>query len=141
LLSNSLRFVYIKLIKQQHKQQLPMTISITFLTVYIAIGAYIFNNLEKWSLIESAYFSFITLATIGFGDLVPGSNNKTTSLILACVYIIIGLAVLSMVFNLMEQEIMNNIHWLALKINIIIINKKKSKQTKKLKRNKQNKQV
>ena len=114
--------MYIKLIKQQqqqYKQQLPMTISISFLTVYIAIGAYLFNNLEKWSLIESAYFSFITLATIGFGDLVPGSNNKATSLILACVYIIIGLAVLTMVFNLMEQEIMNNIHWLALKINII----------------------
>ena len=38
--------MYIKLIKQQHKQQLPMTISISFLTVYIAVGAYIFNNLE-----------------------------------------------------------------------------------------------
>ena len=118
--------MYIKLIKQQHKQQLPMTISISFLTVYIAVGAYIFNNLEKWSLIESAYFSFITLSTIGFGDLVPGSKNKTTSLILACVYIIIGLAVLSMVFNLMEQELMNNIHWLALKINIITNKKKKN---------------
>ena len=86
-------------------------------------------KLRAKNFISKIYFSFISLATIGFGDLVPDSNNKTTnttSLILACVYIIIGLAVLSMVFNLMEQEIMKNIHWLALKINIIINKKKKN---------------
>ena len=34
-----------------------------------------FGYFEGWSPIEGAYFSFITLSTIGFGDFVPGSSG------------------------------------------------------------------
>ena len=104
------------------KQHVPMTISITFLTVYLLISAFLFNSLEKWSLIQSAYFSYVTIATIGFGDLSP-----QLSIISACVYIMFGLAVLSMVFNLVEKEILSNFRWLSKKINIKINNNNKSK--------------
>jgi len=36
------------------------------------LGATIFSAWENWSFLEGAYFSFITLTTIGFGDFVPG---------------------------------------------------------------------
>ena len=36
------------------------------------IGALLFQRLEGWPLSDSAYFCFITLSTIGFGDFVPG---------------------------------------------------------------------
>ena len=38
------------------------------------LGALIFGYFESWSPMEGAYFSFITLSTIGFGDFVPGSE-------------------------------------------------------------------
>jgi hypothetical protein len=43
--------------------------------VYIVAGAVLYNKWEvDWSLTAATYFSFITLSTIGFGDLVPGKQ-------------------------------------------------------------------
>jgi hypothetical protein len=36
---------------------------------------YMFQDWEGWSLLDSSYFCFITLTTIGFGDLVPDQKN------------------------------------------------------------------
>ena len=38
---------------------------------YTAIGGVIFRYFEGWSYFEAFYFSFITMATVGFGDIVP----------------------------------------------------------------------
>lgn len=43
----------------------PLTIAILIFCCYIALGTFIFKYLEGWSHIESSYFSFITMATIG----------------------------------------------------------------------------
>lgn len=41
----------------------------SFLVIsYIVGGAYLFSNWEGWGMLDSAYFCFITLTTIGFGD-------------------------------------------------------------------------
>ena len=41
---------------------------------YIVLGAILYMQLENWSLEDSIYFCFITLTTIGLGDLVPGQK-------------------------------------------------------------------
>jgi hypothetical protein len=46
------------------------------LTVYICLGAAVFAAWEEWSFLDGAYFCFVTLSTIGFGDLVPGKSLK-----------------------------------------------------------------
>ncbi len=33
-----------------------------------------FKNWEGWSFVQAAYFSFITLTTVGFGDLTPDAS-------------------------------------------------------------------
>lgn len=40
---------------------------------YILLGAALFANWEKWDLLDGSYFCFISLSSIGFGDIVPGS--------------------------------------------------------------------
>lgn len=55
---------------------IPITITCIVLIVYILIGAGIFGAYEKdWSLTDGTYFSFVTISTIGFGDLVPGKDG------------------------------------------------------------------
>ena len=54
--------------KIEEKQQIriPLAIAITILAAYNSIGALVFNRTEAdWSKTQAAYFSFITMATIG----------------------------------------------------------------------------
>ena len=41
---------------------------------FIWITAVLFSYIEAWEYIDSVYFSFITLSTIGFGDFVPSES-------------------------------------------------------------------
>lgn len=41
---------------------------------YIMLGALLFKSWEGWDLLDSSYFCFISLSSIGFGDLVPGES-------------------------------------------------------------------
>ena len=41
--------------------------------VFIFIPAVAIKFIEDWSYLDSVYFAFITLTTIGFGDLVAGT--------------------------------------------------------------------
>ncbi|PID48126.1 MAG: hypothetical protein CR967_01595 [Proteobacteria bacterium] len=46
-----------------------------FFIVILLIGSCIFyTKIENWSLIDALYFSVMTMATIGYGDLVPTCN-------------------------------------------------------------------
>lgn len=50
---------------EEEKVTVPLTITMIIITLYIILGAVIFNQFEGWSMIQSAYFCYITLATIG----------------------------------------------------------------------------
>ena len=89
-------------------------------------GAVIFCNWEGWTFAEGFYFSFITLSTIGFGDFVPGdatlganSEDGTAQLSMACLYVVVGLALVSMAINLMQDTIRNKVIELAMDLGII----------------------
>jgi voltage-gated potassium channel Kch len=40
----------------------------------IAFGTVAYTRLEGWAPIDALYFSVVTLATVGFGDLVPTTD-------------------------------------------------------------------
>ncbi|XP_068600479.1 potassium channel subfamily K member 4 [Brachionichthys hirsutus] len=44
--------------------------------LFVAVPILVFQDVEKWTLLESAYFVVITLTTVGFGDYVAGSGNE-----------------------------------------------------------------
>ena len=62
-------------------------LALAFLTFFLSIGALIFTIWEDWTFFEAFYFCFITMTTIGFGDIVPGKKkmNNTGGLFIAIV--------------------------------------------------------
>lgn len=43
----------------------PIWLCVFLVISYIVAGAFLFHDWEKWSVLDSAYFCFITLTTIG----------------------------------------------------------------------------
>lgn len=109
--------------------RVPPTLVLLVLIIYISAGAIVFASWENWSYLDSAYFCFVTLSTIGFGDLVPGkslqisnsSDNKEgqLQLIACCIYLLFGLAVIAMCFSLMQDEIAYRSRQLALYFGLV----------------------
>ncbi|VEL10218.1 unnamed protein product [Protopolystoma xenopodis] len=50
----------------------PISLSLAIMTTYILIGAIVFSIWEDKDYLKWSYFCFVTLSTIGFGDIVPG---------------------------------------------------------------------
>ncbi|KAJ8887128.1 hypothetical protein PR048_013343 [Dryococelus australis] len=72
---------------------------------------------------NSAYFCFITLTTIGFGDFVPARRVQKTdagvSIALCSLYLLFGIALLAMSFNLVQEEVINNVKAIAKHLGIV----------------------
>ena len=51
-------------------------LSLLFLFIFLSFGAGLFTLYEDWSFLDAFYFCFITMTTIGFGDLVPGESQS-----------------------------------------------------------------
>ena len=109
-----------------NEDRVPVWLVIVLVISYIMCGAFMFSFWEKdWSILDGAYFCFTTLTTIGFGDLVPGSAKysdnaeEQTKFIICCAYMIVGLSLLAMSFNLVQEEIVIKAKKFGRKIGII----------------------
>ncbi len=57
----------------------------------LLVGTVAYHFLEGWSLLDSLYFSVITLATVGYGDFVP---TTPVARIFTILYVINGISIL-----------------------------------------------
>lgn len=91
--------------------RVPIVLSLFLIILYIALGTLVFRATEKWPIVDGCYFSFSSLATIGFGDLRPGLHASTVSakaedvaVGVCCMYILVGIVVIAMCFNLIQED-------------------------------------
>lgn len=88
----------------------PILLCLAMMSVYIAFGAFALYKLEDWPVIDGIYFCFMSLSTIGFGDVVPGLRKESTLTTWFCsIYIMSGMALTAMCFNVLHEEIMHRL--------------------------------
>ncbi|XP_014355577.1 TWiK family of potassium channels protein 9 [Papilio machaon] len=84
------------------KRSLYALWAVCFLFVYLSAGAALFKMWEDdWTFYDGFYFCFITMTTIGFGDLVP---KRPKYMLLCTLYILIGLALTSTIIELVRRQ-------------------------------------
>lgn len=72
---------------RKNESNYHVTVAISSLMSLIAVGTVLFHFLEKWTWIQSFYFSVVTLTTVGYGDLHPTNDF---SRVVVAFYILIG---------------------------------------------------
>lgn len=93
--------------RQHQATELDLICVITTLSsLTIAGGAGAFSKFEGWSYFDSVYYCFITLTTIGFGDMVAlqkdnALNRKPEYVMFALIFILFGLAIVAACLNLL----------------------------------------
>nr|WP_041095320.1 potassium channel family protein [Paucilactobacillus hokkaidonensis] len=73
------------LYKQEEQKALMVMIAFIFI-----IGTLFYHNVEKMAYLDALYFSVITLATIGYGDLYPQTDLGK---IFTIFYVLIGVGI------------------------------------------------
>jgi hypothetical protein len=71
--------------------------------IVLTVGTLVFRRLEGWSVIDSLYFSVVTLATIGYGDLTPTTD---TAKLFSIVYILVGVGILGVFISAVSHASM-----------------------------------
>jgi len=80
------------------------------MTIFFAAGAALFTIWEEWSFFDAFYFCFVTMTTIGFGDMTPSisggdeQREKTTYMMVCTIYILAGLAFTSTIIELVRRQ-------------------------------------
>lgn len=72
-----------------------------WIIIVLTAGTIFYSLTEGWSIPDSLYFCVVTLATVGYGDLVP---TTPAGKIFAIFYILFGLSMLATFVNLMAKE-------------------------------------
>lgn len=93
--------------RQTNASELDLICVVTTLSsLTIAGGAAAFSKYEGWTYFDSVYYCFITLTTIGFGDMVAlqkdnALDNKPEYVVFALIFILFGLAIVAASLNLL----------------------------------------
>lgn len=85
----------------------PFLLILLLVFAYILSWAMILPLWEDLSCFQAFYFCFITLTTIGFGDIVP---EHPKFFMLTFLFIITGMAIMSMAFKLGQSRIVSCYH-------------------------------
>jgi voltage-gated potassium channel len=79
-----------------------LTLTFTLVTV----ASLFYAAVEGWSLLDAAYFAVITIATIGYGDLVP---KTAAGKVFTIVYVICGIGIFVAAVGALGEHIANRV--------------------------------
>uniref|UniRef100_A0A915I654 Potassium channel domain-containing protein n=1 Tax=Romanomermis culicivorax TaxID=13658 RepID=A0A915I654_ROMCU len=92
----------------------PIYLSMLIMVSYLMAGALLFSVWEDWEFLDSFYFCFVSLALIGFGDLLPTAAEE--KMIMCSCYLLFGMALIAMCFQLGQEDVVKNLTVLFYKL-------------------------
>ena len=73
----------------------------TSVIIVLSIGTVFYRFVEGFSWIDAYYFSVVTLATVGYGDLAP---RTTAGKLFTTFYIFVGVGILATFFSFLVRQ-------------------------------------
>lgn len=67
----------------------------------LGTGTWVYHRFEGWSVLDSLFFSVITLTTVGYGDLTP---TQPGTKIFTMAFIIVGIGILLAFINMVAKH-------------------------------------
>lgn len=80
---------------------------------YLCAGVIIYSTVSGMTVIDALYFCVVTLTTVGYGDL---SAHKADTKIFACLYILIGVALIGAFLSQLVEMLLDSQEKLLLKV-------------------------
>ncbi|XP_043641534.1 trichohyalin isoform X1 [Drosophila teissieri] len=97
---------------------LPVSVASLLLITYILLGSFGFLIMEpSWTPLDAFYYVFISMSTIGFGDLVPGNPFYV---MVSMIYLMFGLALTSMFINVVQIKLSDHFKMASAKVGATI---------------------
>jgi len=75
--------------------------------VVLAAGSVFYHYVEGWNWLDSTYFCFVTLATVGYGDFAPKTDLGK---MFTMVYVLVGLGILGAFANAVFTRFSERMH-------------------------------
>ena len=72
-----------------------------WMIILVVSGTIFFSWIENWSILDSLYFSIVTLTTVGYGDFSP---TTTAGKLFAIIYMIFGLSMIAASISVLAME-------------------------------------
>uniref|UniRef100_A0A0R3RM91 Ion_trans_2 domain-containing protein n=1 Tax=Elaeophora elaphi TaxID=1147741 RepID=A0A0R3RM91_9BILA len=77
------------------ERRLPLSVVVTLLLTHSIIGGLLFHFwIDQMPVIPAIYFSFVSITTIGYGDITPTPNNAFQAVIII-LYLAVGMVIMS----------------------------------------------
>ncbi|VDD91653.1 unnamed protein product [Enterobius vermicularis] len=92
----------------QNERRVSVLFVLVIMIGYTAGGAFLMKLWENWEFMDSFYFCFVTVTTIGFGDIVPQNVDLFPATL---AYIIFGLIITTMCIDLVGSAYIHDIHF------------------------------
>ena len=80
------------------KKAVAAIVAVVFLNV---VGTVVYHKLEGWSYLDSAYFTVITLTTIGYGDMAP---SDPISKVFTMMFVISGVSIFIFAMSVLAEH-------------------------------------
>lgn len=87
--------VIVRLLRRPESRALLVLVACVLL-----LGMFFYHRVEGWSYLDSLYFVFVTLVTVGYGDFTP---QTSLGKVFTIVYLVIGVGVLLAFIDLIAQ--------------------------------------
>ncbi len=93
--SNKIESLKISITEAKRIQKRFRNITLISITIII-IGVLSMMYFEGWGLVDSVYFSVVSLTTVGYGDLTPDTQGGKLFVVF---YLLVGIAIIAALVN------------------------------------------